>query len=94
MKAYTRVKRYRDGQGILTSELRFLRKGDIFWYEDNRGKPARLPNCSPAPEGIYLVAVAGPIWRKDKKGVRQFHSIKYREAKEAEIRTVAYNLTR
>lgn len=95
---YIAVKRFRVDEGIVDTELRFLRKGDIFWYEKH-GKPARLPSAaetyqSGKVEGYYLVAIAGPIWKRERNGKRQFIGVKYRAATDIELRLLAYSQTK
>lgn len=90
-RTFTPVRRLRPSEGVIvTSEMRWLMSGDIFWYESG-GSVDRLPNRGELERriatGYYQVAVGGPIWHK-KKGERVFAGIKYREATEKEIHQV------
>lgn len=91
------VKRFRQGEPIADTELRFLQKGDVFWYEKN-GKPQRLPKAAGNFKDIntksfYLVAATGPIWARERSGKRKFVGIKFREASELELRLLAFAQT-
>lgn len=93
------VKRFRPNEGPVLADIRFLRKGDIFWY-DKKGKPTPLPaiylteaDLKKKKKPLFYVAVGNPIWVKERTGGRTFLGIKYREATQEEIRAIAYSLT-
>ncbi len=89
------VKRFRPDQPVADTEIRFLQKGDIFWYEKH-GKPGRMPEGAmefTRSKAIYLVAVTGPIWARERKGTKRFVGIKFRAATETEIRLMAFTAT-
>lgn len=89
------LKKYQAGGGELDTEIRFLRKGDLFWREEN-GKPVALPEEIREERNhkvLFYVAVGNPIWAREKNGVKKFLGIRYREASENEIRKLAFSRT-
>ncbi len=89
------VKRFRPDEPIADTEICFLQKGDIFWYEKN-GVPERLPEDAmklARSKAIYLVAVTGPIWARLGRNKKRFAGIKFRAATETEIRLVNFTIS-
>lgn len=84
------IKRFRFSEGAeVHTDLRFLRRGDIYWYEDASGTPVPMPSAGRGEDSnfevVYFTAVTNAIWDKNQDGERCFKGIKYRDASEAEI---------
>lgn len=94
------VKRFRVGEGAVSSDIRFLRKGDIFWYEKG-GKPIELPDDfntehpgKPGKKSLFYVAVGNPVWARERTGGQKFLGLKYRDATPDEVKLIAHSITR
>lgn len=79
------VKRYRAGEQPVLTEISWLLRGDVFWYELN-GKPIPDPSC-PKDNLIFNVAVNDPVFKRCvKTGKTKFLGIKIREATYQEVK--------
>jgi len=90
------VKKFVPEVGAVDSDLRFLRRGDLFWYEVG-GKPTKLPEryaegATKKFKALMYVAVGSPLWVKERNGPRVFTGIRFRAASESEIKIVAHTL--